>query len=270
MAAFVFATQSVKKSNARSRAATGTINLFQEDHSPDAATDVLADYTSKVATFSGYSAVTPGYSNADWDGGIHKSISAVATFQHNGGGVANTIYGYYITTGSTLIAAKKFDTPIVMDSFQDRIDIQLEAWGGEYASQPTGVEVNHDPRLISDAESIWAATTNGHICRVFSNDYTPVPGMDINNFTNASISPTQQAFSWVNSAEAAGEVTRDANTTFTFTNTTSGTVTVYGFYVTLANNTLIGALRFDTPVVMDTGDYVSFDLKALTRNYFTG
>lgn len=93
------------------------IHLIQTDLPPLEET-TLADLEAEEADFSGYAAKTA----VDMDGplvddsGRVKLISPNQLFTHNGGGTANTIYGYYVTNaGNTVLEFwEKFETPQAM------------------------------------------------------------------------------------------------------------------------------------------------------------
>lgn len=95
---------------------TPTMHLFQNDFAPNVAM-VLADLTE--ATFSGYAAAAglawgAPFINAD---GRAETDLPSQQFQHDGGAVANLVYGYYLTNaaGTVLYGAERFaDAPIAM------------------------------------------------------------------------------------------------------------------------------------------------------------
>lgn len=96
-----------------------TIALFQNDWDPDC-DPLLAAFT--LATFSGYAAINVGN---HWIGPTYAGMvattqaDAVVTFTHNGGGVANDIYGYLaIRTDSGLLywAEKNPGGPVNLSS----------------------------------------------------------------------------------------------------------------------------------------------------------
>lgn len=69
-----------------------------------------------LATFSGYSAVTPSWGSASTDGsGYGSAAAAAAVFAHNGGGTSNNVYGWAlvdITGGSEkILAAERLASP---------------------------------------------------------------------------------------------------------------------------------------------------------------
>lgn len=78
-----------------------SLRLFQNNIVP-ADDDVTADYT--VATFSGYANSTvPAFGAAVPDGDDALATATPVAFVHNGGGVSNDIYGYYIVDGGGLL-----------------------------------------------------------------------------------------------------------------------------------------------------------------------
>lgn len=101
-----------------------TLKLFKNNATISAST-VLADLTE--ADYSGYLSQTIGaWTTPAADGSSRKytEATAVLTFAHDGGGTANTIYGWYLidTLSGDLLAVHKFDTPVVMDDATDTID----------------------------------------------------------------------------------------------------------------------------------------------------
>lgn len=76
-----------------------TLHLFQNDVTP---TDTFSNASVTEATFSGYASVPlnswgDAFVNA---ANIGESDETLRTFTHNGGGVGNTIYGYFIRDGA--------------------------------------------------------------------------------------------------------------------------------------------------------------------------
>lgn len=103
--------------------------LFQNNMTPDQNT-VLADLTQ--ATFSGYAASVCNFGAATIVSHKGKIVgTAPLTFTHNGGGTANTIYGYYvkITTTSDLIYVERFSASQLMTNNGDQIGITLSFTG---------------------------------------------------------------------------------------------------------------------------------------------
>jgi hypothetical protein len=102
------------------------VNLFQNDVTPTPAT-VLGDLT--VATFSGYAAIVVAALLAaylDPIGGASAQIGTVQ-FDHSGGAVANTIYGFWVeTAGGVLILAGRFDQAVPMNVLGDSIPLDIK------------------------------------------------------------------------------------------------------------------------------------------------
>jgi len=96
--------------------ANAWLRLFQNNHTP-AHGDVLATYTE--ATFSGYAAIQlvswgAPYLSADFHAWIDE---IVRTFTASASSPANTIYGYYVTKGSTdLLWAELALTPVTINA----------------------------------------------------------------------------------------------------------------------------------------------------------
>ncbi len=99
-----------------------TLRLFKNDHVP-AVTDTNANYTE--ANFSGYATFAlgnwaAGFVNSDGKGEIDATPH---TFAHNGGAVANTVYGVYVTNNAgDVVYAERFDAPRVLSAATDSID----------------------------------------------------------------------------------------------------------------------------------------------------
>lgn len=104
---------------------TFTVGLFKTSVSVTVAT-VFGDLTE--ADFSGYSNWSPSFSTPTYQSSPARSESTDSTghdFVHNGGGTSNTIYGCFLAylTGSVLLAAMTFDSPINMAVNADTIHI---------------------------------------------------------------------------------------------------------------------------------------------------
>lgn len=103
---------------------TVKLKLFKSNTTPTQAT-VLADFTE--ADFSGYNYATPSFGAATTDGSNKGVIqdSAARVFTHNGGGTANTVYGYYIedTTNGKLLWAERFDASQSVSANGDNISV---------------------------------------------------------------------------------------------------------------------------------------------------
>lgn len=98
------------------------LRLFQNDVTP-AAGDTEASYTT--ATFSGYADIT--LTGASWGAAAARTIAyALQTFTHDGGGTANSIYGYILlqTTSGIVVGGERAATaPITMGVLNDKIEI---------------------------------------------------------------------------------------------------------------------------------------------------
>jgi hypothetical protein len=94
--------------------ANTTLRLFTNNHTPFHS-DIYSTYTE--ATFAGYSAITLGswgaaYLTADFHAFIDETIR---TFTTSGAGLPQTIYGYYVTKGTTdLLWAELAATPVTL------------------------------------------------------------------------------------------------------------------------------------------------------------
>jgi hypothetical protein len=106
--------------------ANWTVCLFTNNHTPVDG-DVLTTYTE--ATFSGYAEVTCPSFGAAYNNSLSQAEadgSSTATFICNGGGTTNSIYGYYVKQGTTLLWAELFaGAPISMANNGDRIGVYL-------------------------------------------------------------------------------------------------------------------------------------------------
>jgi hypothetical protein len=102
------------------------VKLYQNDLVPTPST-VLGDLT--VATFSGYAAIVVSALLAaylDPAGGASAQIATVQ-FNHDGGGVANSIYGFWVqTTGGVLVLAGRFEDLVPMQLLGDSIPIDVK------------------------------------------------------------------------------------------------------------------------------------------------
>ena len=98
------------------------LRLFQSNTTP-AEGDTAGTYTE--ATFSGYSAIT--LTGASWAAASGGSIAfAQQTFTHNGGGVSNAIYGYYLTqlgSGILVWAERDATAPVTIANNTETIKI---------------------------------------------------------------------------------------------------------------------------------------------------
>lgn len=101
------------------------LRLYKNNYTPVAGS-VYSSFTE--ADFSGYAGVTPSFSAATIvNGKGNIQDSAARDFTHNGGGTANTVYGYYVVeSGSTKILwAERFPSPLLMSVGGDKITITL-------------------------------------------------------------------------------------------------------------------------------------------------
>lgn len=126
---------------------TVKIGLFTGNPALTAAT-VLADLTALAPTYTGYleQTIAPGTVRRDAANDYIQPF-ATATFQPTapGGGLPNTITGYYITVTISatehLWAAEKFDSPVVFVDDFSALDViydfyvkNLLQWGGVCAT----------------------------------------------------------------------------------------------------------------------------------------
>jgi len=92
------------------------IGLFQNDREPKL-DDAVGNY--QEATFSGYSGskLLYGWTNAAMRGVRAKSFATPLIWKHNGGPIANDVYGYFcINNVGALAFAERFcDGPITVD-----------------------------------------------------------------------------------------------------------------------------------------------------------
>ena len=104
---------------------TLVLKLYRNDLTPGPATE-LGDFND--ANYSGYAAQEPENWTAPVDDGTGRAISEAdtLTFTHNGGGVANNVYGYYVVNaGGDLLWCERFGTaPLVMASAADSFTLR--------------------------------------------------------------------------------------------------------------------------------------------------
>lgn len=103
--------------------ATLDVKLFKNDYQPVDGS-VVGNFTE--ADFSGYAAVDMAggaVDPANDAGGRAVATWNEVSFTHNGGGVNNSIYGYYVVDGGgNLLWAERFSVaPISQDSNGDQI-----------------------------------------------------------------------------------------------------------------------------------------------------
>jgi hypothetical protein len=99
------------------------LKLYSSNTTP-AETDTAVTYTE--ATFSGYSAIP--LTGATWGSPSAGSItySSQQTFTHNGGGVSNSIYGYFVVqsvSGTLLYAERDGSAPFTLTNNGDNVKI---------------------------------------------------------------------------------------------------------------------------------------------------
>lgn len=98
------------------------LKLFQSNTTP-AEGDTAGTYTE--ATFSGYASAA--LTGASWGAASSGTIAyAQQTFTHNGGGTANSIYGYFViqtTSGTLLLAERDAGGPYTITNNGDNIKI---------------------------------------------------------------------------------------------------------------------------------------------------
>ncbi len=103
---------------------TVKLALFKSNTTPVAGT-VYTDLTP--ADFSGYTATGPATitfgASATVSGKGTLTASSATDFTHNGGATSNTVYGYFVYIGTTLLWAERFDTSQVMANNGDKLTI---------------------------------------------------------------------------------------------------------------------------------------------------
>jgi hypothetical protein len=104
----------------------GKVRLFKNNVVVDCS-KVIGDFTQ--CDFSGYAQLAPIWLDSGAaDAPCHAQAGfnpANAVFTHNGGGVGNTVYGWYImeTGGGGLVAAGNFAAPVDMSLLNDKITL---------------------------------------------------------------------------------------------------------------------------------------------------
>lgn len=96
-------------------------------------------------------------------------------------------------------------------------------------------------------------------CRLYSNDYTPVAGSVLANFTEAGwlgyFRETIARATWGAPAIVAGRASSTYGTVFEWTNQTAAPVTVYGYYIVNPATAVVRwAERFGTTRVLAPGE----------------
>lgn len=100
------------------------LKLYQNNYTPVQGS-VFASFTE--ATFSGYAtaAITDLGAPVTTSNKAVSTSAAAKVFTHSGGGVSNTVYGYYVVDAATfaVVWAERFSAPITMSSAVDSISI---------------------------------------------------------------------------------------------------------------------------------------------------
>lgn len=102
-----------------------TYHLFKADIADDL-DNVLSDYDTNEADYSGYGAIgVTDFSIAATSSGITYILASGLLYQHNGGGTANDIYGYYVTNSddSELLWVERFPVEKTMDTIASIIQL---------------------------------------------------------------------------------------------------------------------------------------------------
>lgn len=102
------------------------LRLYKNNYTPVAGS-VYSDFTS--ADFSGYAQETPSFGAATLVNGKGTiTDSAARDFEHNGGGTANTIYGYYVveSVANKILWAERFGSPVLLTVAGDKVTITLQ------------------------------------------------------------------------------------------------------------------------------------------------
>ena len=99
------------------------LHLYKNDYTPTIDT-ILADLTE--ADFSGYSSVSFAGSATGVDSdGYPIRESAVVLYEHNGGAIINTIYGFFIMDNNQIKYAERLASPVDMETTGDVLTIRL-------------------------------------------------------------------------------------------------------------------------------------------------
>ena len=102
------------------------LRLYKNDYTPTLAV-VIGNVVE--CDYSGYAEVNTA---GDWEAvqkdqdGKWSSMSANYIFSHSGGGVDNTVYGWYLVSGTSLLLIQRFDTPIQMENGSLPFSLQLD------------------------------------------------------------------------------------------------------------------------------------------------
>lgn len=101
------------------------LKLYQNDYIPQAG-DAAAMYTE--CTFSGYAAQSLADLGAvSVVNNVAQVSSGVHTWNHNGGAVANSVYGWFLTTpaGLLIAASRNGSGPIVLSGAGQSYSVQV-------------------------------------------------------------------------------------------------------------------------------------------------
>jgi len=248
------------------------LRLFQDDQTPSAG-DQIADYDE--ADFSGYS--TKSWGAASFDTDHAKHLSGPNDFVHNGGGIDNDIYGYWVHDGSEVLLARRFNTaPIVMDGspdtiHYDSIEHRLHRWG-DGPARDFLMPDDYLKKKVDDYAGYPAGGLGNIEVHLFTNNHTPAVGDVEGDYTKATFSGyTFKRFD-SNEATVSSGVATSLSDLLTFTrNSDSGaSETIYGYYILIslsASYRFVGAQLFDSPKVMQfNGDYLEFKFRIRLRN----
>lgn len=110
---------------------TYSCGLFTAPATP-AVTDGSAALTE--ATFSGYAQVNIVWGADALDAnGNEKSTGSVCTFTHNGGGVSNTVLGYFVNDADNglLLFSELFPSPMLMNTNGQFISVTPKLYLGK-------------------------------------------------------------------------------------------------------------------------------------------
>lgn len=97
------------------------LKLYSSNTTPSE-TDTAGTYTE--ATFSGYAALT--LTGSSWGAASGSIAYAQQTFTHDGGGVSNSIYGYFVvqaTSGILLYAERDGSAPFTLTNVGDNVKL---------------------------------------------------------------------------------------------------------------------------------------------------
>jgi hypothetical protein len=99
------------------------VHLYQNNYTP-VDSSVLGSFTE--ATFSGYASAVFAFAAPSEVANKAKAVAISPTvFTHNGGGTANTIYGYFVKDLATgdLVWAERFGSSQIMTNNGDQISL---------------------------------------------------------------------------------------------------------------------------------------------------